>query len=143
MRIWSIHPEHLDAKGLVALWRETLLAKHVLLGKTKGYKNHPQLERFKKHDSSVKAINYYLYFVYEEAGRRGYKFDTKKIGKVEKDIEKISVTDGQVEFEWQHLKRKLKIRDPKMLSANRQYEFPKLHPIFYLTEGELESWEKI
>ena len=48
MRIWSLHPKYLDTKGLVALWRETLLAKHVLEGKTKGYRNHPQLDRFKK-----------------------------------------------------------------------------------------------
>ena len=45
MRIWSLHPKYLDAKGIVALWRETLLAKHVLEGKTKGYKNH-SCERF-------------------------------------------------------------------------------------------------
>jgi len=38
MRLWTIHPKYLDAKGLVALWRETLLAKHVLEGKTPGYK---------------------------------------------------------------------------------------------------------
>ena len=48
MRIWSLHPRYLDAKGLVAVWRETLLAKHVLEGKTKGYKNHPQLNRFRE-----------------------------------------------------------------------------------------------
>lgn len=37
MRIWSLHPSYLDAKGLVALWRETLLAQKVLLGATVGY----------------------------------------------------------------------------------------------------------
>jgi len=46
MRIWSLHPKYLDAKGLVALWRDALLARHVLQGKTTGYKNHPQLNRF-------------------------------------------------------------------------------------------------
>jgi hypothetical protein len=50
MRIWSIHPKYLDIKGLVALWREALLAKHVLEGRTKGYRNHPQLDRFKLAD---------------------------------------------------------------------------------------------
>jgi hypothetical protein len=47
MRIWSLHPTLLDTKGLVALWREALLAKHVLSGSTIGYQNHPQLKRFK------------------------------------------------------------------------------------------------
>jgi len=46
MRIWSLHPKYLDTKGLVALWRDALLARHVLQGKTTGYKNHPQLNRF-------------------------------------------------------------------------------------------------
>jgi hypothetical protein len=41
MRLWSIHPEYLDAKGLVALWREALLAQNVLQCNTKGYKKHP------------------------------------------------------------------------------------------------------
>ena len=41
MKLWSIHPKYLDAKGLVALWREALLAQKVLDGKTEGYKNHP------------------------------------------------------------------------------------------------------
>jgi len=30
MRLWSLHPRYLDAKGLVALWREGLLAQKVL-----------------------------------------------------------------------------------------------------------------
>jgi hypothetical protein len=29
-RIWSLHPKYLDARGLVALWREGLLAQAVL-----------------------------------------------------------------------------------------------------------------
>jgi len=60
MRIWSLHPKYLDTKGLVELWRETLLAKHVLEGKTKGYKNHPQLNRFKIYSKPLEAINFYL-----------------------------------------------------------------------------------
>ena len=37
IRIWTLHPKYLDAKGLVAVWREALLAKHVLENKAKGY----------------------------------------------------------------------------------------------------------
>jgi hypothetical protein len=44
MRLWSLHPCHLDAKGLVALWREGLLAQKVQACETNGYRNHPQLE---------------------------------------------------------------------------------------------------
>lgn len=58
MRLWSIHPQYLDAKGLLALWREALLAKHVLEGSTKGYKNHPQLIRFKETDNPIGFISF-------------------------------------------------------------------------------------
>ena len=32
MRLWSLSPRYLDVKGLVAVWREGLLADAVLLG---------------------------------------------------------------------------------------------------------------
>ena len=79
MRIWSIHPKYLDSGGLVALWREGLLAQHVLDGKTKGYKNHPQLYRFKETDNPSHTINQYLTIVYLEAKDRGYNFNQAKI----------------------------------------------------------------
>ncbi|MFN3505685.1 MAG: pyrimidine dimer DNA glycosylase/endonuclease V, partial [Caldimicrobium sp.] len=60
MRLWSIHPMYLDARGLVALWREALLARKVLIGETSGYRNHPQLVRFKRSASPLDAINRYL-----------------------------------------------------------------------------------
>src|SRR5262249_31313629 len=44
MRLWSLHPSLLDARGLVALWRETLLAQKKLEGKTNGYIHNPQLQ---------------------------------------------------------------------------------------------------
>jgi hypothetical protein len=79
MRIWTIHPKYLDRIGLVALWRETLLAKHVLEGKTKGYKNHPQLNRFKNTDNPVDSINQYLTIVYQDSVKRGFHFNKDKI----------------------------------------------------------------
>ncbi|MCL4280861.1 MAG: hypothetical protein KJZ58_01235 [Flavobacteriales bacterium] len=79
MRIWSVHPKYLDTKGLVALWRETLLAKHVLEGRTKGYRNHPQLDRFKQADKPVDRINQYLATVCNEALTWNYNFDKEKM----------------------------------------------------------------
>ena len=81
MRIWSLHPKYLDNIGLIALWRETLLAKHVLSGKTKGYTNHPQLTRFRKESSPIDRIDQYLSVILEESVVRGYNFDRSKIGK--------------------------------------------------------------
>ena len=47
MRLWSLHPDDLDRAALVAGWREGLLAQKVLRGLTTGYRNHPQLDRFR------------------------------------------------------------------------------------------------
>ncbi|MFC1801750.1 pyrimidine dimer DNA glycosylase/endonuclease V, partial [Nanoarchaeota archaeon] len=96
MRLWSLHPKFLDVKGLSGLWREALLAKKVLQGKTKSYQNHPQLTRFKK--LPLKYINTYLYYIYQESCRRGYCFDKRKISRPFTK-NKIPVTDKQLEYE--------------------------------------------
>ena len=139
MRIWSLHPKYLDTKGLVALWRETLLAKHVLEGKTKGYKNHPQLNRFKKAKQPLSAINTYLSIIHQEATGRGYNFDASKF-KVAKPI-KLKVTKGQLEYELKHLLNKLKTRDPKLFREIKKLDKIVPHPLFIAVEGEVEDWE--
>src|SRR5690349_19296337 len=107
MRLWTLHPKYLDTKGLVALWREALLAQKVLRGKTKGYRHHPQLIRFKAHQKPATALAAYLREVHREARRRGYAFDSSKIapGRL---AAQIMETDGQLLYEWRHLCRKLK-----------------------------------
>lgn len=140
MRIWSIHPKYLDAKGLVALWRETLLAKNVLERKTKGYKNHPQLNRFKESGQALDAINQYLSEIYNEASNRNYHFDPKKID-WNFQQSKLTVTRGQMEYERQHLLNKLQIRDPKKYEEFKTIEIVDHHPLFELIEGEIEKWE--
>src|SRR4051812_40823909 len=104
MRLWSLHPQYLDAKGLVALWREGLLAQAVLVGQTRGYRNHPQLERFRNGPVAIAA---YLHHVVDEADARGYKFDRSKLPR-RKSALPIGVTDGQLRFEWRHLLTKLR-----------------------------------
>lgn len=144
MRLWSIHPKYLDAKGLVALWRESLLAQKVLLGETKGYQNHPQLLRFKEHESPIDAIGLYLEYVNIEAKSRGYNFDESKIVRLETN-QQITVTQGQLEYEWAHLRAKLRERDPVRLKQlqmdKKQNILP--HPLFQVVKGPVESWEKV
>jgi len=142
MRLWSLHPKYLDSKGLVALWREGLLAKKVLEGRTKGYRNHPQLERFKKHRDPLKAINAYLFEVWKEASRRGYKFNLDKVVPVELD-EKIPVTKGQLTYEFQHLLRKLRKRNPERCKELKHVKEVEPNPVFSVVEGDVEPWEKV
>jgi hypothetical protein len=142
MRLWSIHPKYLDAKGIVALWRESLLAKHVLEGKTKGYKNHPQLNRFKKSENPIAAINHYLSVVYEEAVKREYNFDPDKIDRNFKSLE-IPVTKGQIDYEVEHLLKKLKTRDPERFEKLKEQKIFSVHPLFKRIPGKVEDWEII
>lgn len=142
MRIWSVHPKYLDAKGLVALWREALLAKNVLEEKTKGYKNHPQLDRFKKSKNPVAAINYYLAEVYAEALDRNYNFNKEKLNwNLERN--KLTVNKGQFAYELKHLQQKLEKRDLKKYEElNSIIDFAP-HPMFEIVDGPIEDWEVI
>jgi hypothetical protein len=141
MRIWSLHPRYLDSKGLIALWREALLAKHVLMGKTNGYKNHPQLLRFVGQDNPVNLIDQYLVTVYDVALQKGYNFNKWKIDWDFKASE-LKVTRGQIEFERRHLLKKLKIRDRNKYAELIQQKEVLPHPLFRIVEGEIEIWEK-
>ena len=140
MRLWSIHPRYLDTKGLVALWREGLLARHVLEGKTRGYQHHPQLIRFKNTAQPLHAIDTYLKSVYDESCVRGYCFAGSKID-LTATAEPIFVTQGQMQYESTHLRKKLEQRDPER-SAGLPSEL-ECHPLFTVISGERESWEKV
>ena len=142
MRLWTLHPKYLDAKGIVALWREALLAQKVLQGATKGYKHHPQLLRFSKTKNPPAALATYLKAVHEESVRRDYNFDAAKIG-AQLSRGKIRETRGQLLYEWRHLKRKLKRRDPKRLRELASVKIPAPHPLFKIVPGEVREWEKV
>lgn len=141
MRIWSLHPKYLDRQGLVALWREGLLAKKVLLGQTKGYRNHPQLNRFKKALSSHGRINAYLHIVCDEAEKRGYHFDRTKLARLGSFKSRMPVTAGQMEYEWKHLLKKQFKRSRADHLRNKSVRKIEAHPIFQIVEGDIESWE--
>lgn len=141
MRLWSIHPRYLDPQGLVALWREALLARAVLRGETRGYRHHPQLERFRAHPSPRSAINAYLAAVYAEAAARGYAFDRRKIGPV-RDASPLAATSGQLAYEWEHLLRKLSRRHPALHRKWRSLSSPECHPLFEPVAGPVAAWER-
>jgi hypothetical protein len=141
MRLWTIHPKYLDPQGLVALWREALLARAVLRGKTRGYRHHPQLERFREHALPRYAINAYLSAIHAEASARGYDFDKGKIGPL-RAVHSISTTTGQVLYEWQHLLGKLSIRSRVICRKWRTVAVPSCHPLFTPEPGLIEPWER-
>lgn len=140
MRIWTLHPKCLDATGLVALWREGLLAQAVLRGQTRGYRHHPQLIRFRDQRSPLGCIAEYLRAVHAEARQRGYDFDAARIGRARFD-NRIAVTHGQLLYEWDHLIAKLCKRDPAR-GERLQRSRPAPHPIFRVVPGKVEEWER-
>ena len=140
MRLWSLHPSYLDAKGLVALWREALLAKAVLSGQTKGYKHHPQLNRFKETDEPLDRINQYLSEVYFEAQSRGYHFNKDKVDWNFKPAAML-VTRGQLLYEEKHLLGKLNVRDPEKYREVSGKDNMIPHPLFTVIDGGIAAWE--
>ena len=127
MRLWALHPRYLDAPGLVALWREALLARAVLRGRTIGYRHHPQLDRFRACATPRAAINAYLMAVYDESLRRGYAFDRSKLWRCE--CARLVVTPAELDDEWRHLLGKLQRRSPQLYQALRKTR-PRAHPLF-------------
>jgi hypothetical protein len=142
MRLWTIHPQHLDARGLVALWREALLAQKVLQGLTRGYRHHPQLERFRATPQPAAAVASYLVAVHREAQRRGYHFNAGKIG-ASRWRGRIVETRGQLLYEWGHLQRKLQTRAPDQWHRSRAVVRPAPHPLFRIVPGNVRGWEKL
>ncbi len=141
MRLWTLHPQYLDSKGLVALWREALLAQAVVSGRTTGYQNHPQLVRFRACSDPLAAIASYLEGVFQEAVRRGYDFDASKIGPLRAGA-RIQTTRGQLLFEWEHLRRKLAKRAPGFDPGDLEEGLPRAHPLFEIVDGPEEEWER-
>jgi len=138
VRLWSIHPQYLDVKGLVAVWREGLLAQAVLGGRTRGYTNHPQLIRFQ---SQRRALAGYLHAIADEADRRGYAFDRSRITGPRRRV-LLTVTAGQLDYEWAHLKRKLRERSPAAYRRALREARPLPHPCFKVVPGEVANWER-
>ncbi len=139
MRLWTLHPRYLDPQGLVALWREALLASAVLRGETEGYRHHPQLARFRAHDRPLAAIDLYIAALFAEARARGYRFDRRKCRRP-RAIAQLRVAAGQLTFEREWLRVKLRTRNPEWLS--RLPRAPQTHPLFRVVPGPVESWER-
>jgi hypothetical protein len=136
-----LHPRYLDPQGLVALWREALLARHVLQGRTIGYRHHPQLERFRACSAPRAAIDAYLAGVHVEATVRGYAFDRSKFRRATLP-RRIAVTEGQLEYEWNWLMAKLRKRNPGLYRLHRGAGAPEVHPLFRLRPGQIAPWER-
>lgn len=153
MRLWTLHPRHLDRQGLTGAWREALLAQAVLAGRTRGYRDHPQLLRFREHPDPAGAVGAFLTGIQAEATARGYRFDHARIdrpcaaddGAVRippAGLEPILATTGQLELEWRHLRAKLAGRSPAWLERWPDTGTPDVHPLFTLVPGPVASWER-
>lgn len=142
MRIWSLHPRYLDRQGLTACWRETLLAQAVLAERTRGYRSHPQLERFRATADPIGAICWYLHGLADEADARGYRYDRNRIDRATSTVATIQVSGGQLDYEWSWLRHKLTARSPEWLGRWSDVDRPEAHRSFTVSEGPVASWER-
>jgi hypothetical protein len=143
MRIWSLHPRYLDRQGLTACWRETLLAQAVLAERTRGYRSHPQLERFRATTDPLGAICWYLHGLADEADARGYRYDRNRIDRAASAVAAVQVSDGQLDYEWSWLRRKLAVRSPEWLARWSDVDRPEPHRSFTACEGPIAAWERV
>ena len=128
--------------GLGALWRESLLAQTVLAGETRGWRNHPQLDRFKDHAETMDAIGFYLLKIREEASLRGYSYDGSKIRRPINRVALTSITTGQLRYEFSLLLERTRLRTPAWHEKLREvHALPKAHPLFEVDEGDVGRWE--
>ena len=151
MRLWTLHPRFLDRPGLTGAWREALLAQAVLAGRTRGYRSHPQLERFRAQSRPLESVGAFLTGLAEEAAARGYRFDRARIdqpagldpgGGLPEHL-RIDATTGQRDHEWRHLRAKLADRSPEVLRRWEAEHVPELHPMFQLCPGPVAAWERL
>ena len=142
MRLWTLHPKHLDPVGLVALWREALLAQAVLEGKTHGYRHHPQLERFLSTPDPLSAIAAYLSGIAAEAEARGYRFNSSLI-RSNATRDRLLATQGQLAYEWEHLGQKVRARNPVCYASAHFGVAPVAHPVFRILPGPIAAWERV
>ena len=141
MRLWSLHPRYLDRRALVALWREGLLAQAVLRRRTRGYRNHPQLTRFRRCRAPLATLAGYLEIVRQEGARRGYAFDRALLARCRTRVSPLPVAREQIRFEWTHLRAKVAARDPEWL-PRLATSTPDPHPLFRVVPGAVEPWER-
>ncbi len=137
-----MHPQYFDRQALTACWREALLAQAVLAGTTKGYRQHPQLTRFRDQAAPDAAIARFLGGIADEADARGYSFTRSKILVRAEAVPPIPVTIGQLEYEWAHLRGKLAKRSPAVAERWADLNEPLPHPLFTVVDGPIAPWER-
>ncbi|GGD40181.1 pyrimidine dimer DNA glycosylase /DNA-(apurinic or apyrimidinic site) lyase [Microbacterium faecale] len=137
-----MHPRYFDRQALTACWREGLLAQAVIAEPGRGYSRHPQLRRFRQADDPRAAIGDYLSAIADEADARGYHFARGKV-RVTGAAERLTLNDGQLVYEWAHLRSKLRARSPDVWARWQTLICPDPHPSFVVINGPIADWEKV
>ncbi|HYY42093.1 MAG TPA: hypothetical protein VE775_05125 [Pyrinomonadaceae bacterium] len=86
------------------------------------------------------AIAAYLRGLYAEACARGYRFDAENIA-ADDFAGRLDCTRGQLLYEWQHLRAKLRERDARKFAEVQVLAAPEAHPLFNIVAGGVEAWE--
>jgi hypothetical protein len=73
--------------------------------------------------------------------RRGYRLEANKINE-RRSQSLITETSGQLLYEWQHLKKKLRLRGTSASSELAKVKKPHPHPLFKIVAGQVRNWER-
>lgn len=145
MRIWSLHPKYLDKKELIDSWNDGLRTIGILTRNHQGSIFRPELSRFRSQSEPIIAVEKYLLSIANEAKRRGYMVDIRKLPSIPVVVShKIPVSSGQIEYEWRQLMHVLAGRSPGFLRRIEYSPSHDINPIFYKRPGhDIETWEKL
>ena len=78
-----------------------------------------------------------------ESEKRGYHFDKTKLPVQCIPVDFIMESQGQLDYEWQHLLKKLRVRNPDRFRSVSNVKSPDPNPIFRIVPGGISSWESI
>ena len=140
MRLWSLHPRYLDPQG----WSrcgETLLARKVLRGETRGYRHHPQLQRFREARDPQSAIDAYLPRSTPRR-RRAATRSTRTSSmptRARKDPGRARATRRA---RMGHLIAQARVAQPGAHVRWRELQRPRTHPSFRVVAGGVADWER-
>lgn len=146
MRLWSFHPKYLDPCGSWRCYSEGMGGIRALLGHQRMHAQHPQLERWRALDNPTNAIAWYLDVVHTEASWNNMQWaaeHTEHMAHVDSPRPTITVTHGQLVWEWQHYRHKLETqrgRDRYLAGLPAVYGVEP-HPMLRVVEGLVEPWE--
>lgn len=138
-----VHPKYLDTIELIHSWRSGLMAqKHCRESEVLNLalRENKQFEKFYDvdDDKRLKSVGYYLLELWNEAGRREYKYNKELIDDYN-FTGKILVNYSEIRDDFIDLLDRYRARSKNFFYFIKSELEVEVHPIFYLKKDNVES----